>query len=150
MKRVEVLERLNPMVEGEVRNIRTTEGARVGVGADVVTLRPHRGARVIDMAPAGVKGMVSFVGLPLKLAQELSHTTFSQALSELLEQTGKYSLIVKDNRVVNIMPYGAQTAVNPESLLNTIESVISVEDYHRLTILKERTAVSLEVVGDNR
>jgi hypothetical protein len=149
MKRVEVLERLNPLVEGEVRNIRSTDGARIAVGPEVITLRPHRGARLIDMAPAGVKGMVSFVGLPLKLAQGLSHTTFSQVLSELLEHTGKYSLILKDEKVVNVIPYGAQTAVNPERLLNTIESVIPVEDYHRLTILKEKTAVSLEVVGND-
>jgi hypothetical protein len=101
------------------------------------------------MAPAGVKGMVSFVGLPLKLAGELSPNTFSQVLSELLEHTGKYSLIMKDDRVVNVVPYGAQTAVNPERLLNTIESVIPVEEYHRLTILKEKTAVSLEVVGND-
>jgi hypothetical protein len=149
MKRVEVLERLNPMVEGEVRNIRSTDGARIAVGPDVISLRPHRGARVIDMAPAGVKGMVSFVGLPLKLTKELSPNTFSQVLSELLEHNGKYSLILKDDKVVNVIPYGAQTAVNPERLLNTIESVIPVEDYHRLTILKERTSVSLEVVGEN-
>jgi hypothetical protein len=148
MKRVEVLERVGPLVEGEVRNFRNTDGARIGVGSDVITLRPHRGARLIDMAPEGVKNMVSFVGLPLKLAQGLSHNTFSQVLSELLEHTGKYSLIVKDDRVVNVIPYGAQTAVNPERLLDIIEKTIPVRDYYRLTILDKKPVVSLEIVGE--
>lgn len=148
MKRAEVLDKISPLVEGEVRNIRNTDGAKIGVGADVITLRPRRGARLIDMAPEGVKNMVSFVGLPLKLARELSHNTFSQVLSELLEHTGKYSIILKDDRVVNVIPYGAQTVVNPVRLLNTIESIIPVQDYHRLTILEKQPVVSLEIVGE--
>src|SRR4030067_389739 len=103
MNRVEVLEKLNPMVEGEIRNIKSSDGARVIVDSGTVGLRPHRGARLIDMGPEGVKSVTHFVGLPLYLARELSHTTFSQALSELLEQTGKYSLVVRDNRIVNMM-----------------------------------------------
>jgi hypothetical protein len=148
MNKVEVLERLNPMVEGEIRNIKNSDGARVIVEDGTVGLRTHRGARLIDMGPEGVKSVTHFVGLPLHLARELSHTTFSQALSELLEQTGKYSLIVKDNRVVNMMPYGAQTAVNPERLLNTIEGAIPVHDYLRLSVLKDKPVVSLEIVGE--
>jgi hypothetical protein len=148
MKRVEVLERVGPLIEGEVRNFRNTDGAKIGVGTDVITIRPHRGARLIDMAPAGVKSMVSFVGLPLKLAQGLSHNTFSQVLSELLEHTGKYSLILKDDRVVNVIPYGAQTAVNPVRLLDIIEKTIPVQDYHRLTIQDKKPVVSLEIVGE--
>ena len=149
MNRVEVLDRVGPMVQGEVRNFRETDGARVAVGAEVVSLRPHRGARVIEMAPDGVKSMVSFAGLTLRLAQQLSHQTFSILLSELMAATGKYSVIVKDDKVVNMIPYGAQTMVNPERLLNTIEKTIPVQDYHRLTILDKQSTVSLEVVGQN-
>jgi hypothetical protein len=101
------------------------------------------------MGPDGIKSVTHFVGLPLHLAKELSHSTFSQALSELLEHTGKYSLIVKDDRVVNVLPYGARTAVNPERLLNTIEVVIPVNDYLRLTILNNQPVASLEIVGDS-
>ena len=148
MKRVEVLERVGPLVEGEVRNIRESDGARVAAGADMVSLRPRRGARVVEMAPEGVKNMVSFAGLPLRLAQQLTHQTFSQLLSELMANTGKYSLIVKDDRVVNVIPYGAQTMVNPVRLLDTIEKTIPVQDYHRLTILEKQPVVSLEIVGE--
>jgi hypothetical protein len=148
MKRVEVLERVGPLVEGEVRNVRESDGARVAAGADVVSLRPRRGAKVIEMAPEGVKNMVSFVGLPLRLAQGLSRNTFSQVLSELLEHTGKYSLILKEDKVINLIPYGAQTAVNPVRLLDIIEKTIPVQDYHRLTILDKKPVVSLEIVGE--
>jgi hypothetical protein len=117
MKRVEVLERVGLLVEGEVRNVRESDGVRVVAEADVVSLRPRRGARVIEMTPDGIKNMVSFAGLPLRLAQQLSHQTFSQLLSELMANTGKYSLIVKDDRVVNVIPYGAQIMVNPVRLL---------------------------------
>jgi hypothetical protein len=147
MNKVEVLERVGPLVEGEVRNIRESDGARVVAGADVVSLRPRRHARAIELTPEGVRNMVSFAGLPLKIARELSYSTFSQLLSELMAGTGKYSLIVKDDRIVNVIPYGAQTMVNPERLLNTIEKTIPVRDYHRLTILDKQPIVSLEIVG---
>jgi hypothetical protein len=148
MKRVEVLERVGSLVEGEVRNVRESDGARVVAGADVVSLRPRRVARAIEMTPEGVKNMVSFAGLPLKIARKLSHNTFGQLLSELMAGTGKYSLIVKDDRIVNVIPYGAQTMVNPVRLLDTIEKTIPVQDYHRLTILEKRPVVSLEIVGE--
>jgi len=148
MKRVEVLERIGPLVEGEVRNIRESDGARVMAGADMVSLRPRRGTRAVEMAPEGVKNMVSFAGLSLRLARQLSHNTFSQLLSELMANTGKYSLIVKDDRVVNVIPYGAQTMVNPVRLLDAIEKTIPVRDYHRLTILDKHPVVSLEIVGE--
>jgi hypothetical protein len=76
MNRVEVLERISPLVEGEVRNIRESEGARVIVGSDVVSLRPRRGTRSVEVAPEGVKNMVNFTGLPLHLARQLSNSTF--------------------------------------------------------------------------
>ena len=148
MKRVEVLERVGPLVEGEVRNVRESDGARVIAGADIVSLRPRRGARAIEMSPEGVRNLVHFAGLPLKIARELSHNTFSQLLSELMAGTGKYSLIVNDDRVVNVIPYGAQTMVNPERLLDTIEKTIPVRDYHRLTILDKQPIVSLEIAGE--
>src|SRR4030067_708059 len=148
MKRREVVEGVGPLVEGEVRNIRESDGVRVIAGADVVSLRPRRGARAIEMVPDGVRNMVSFAGLPLKIARELSRNTFGQLLSELMANTGKYSLIVKDDRVVNVIPYGAQTMVDPVRLLDTIEKAIPVQDYHRLTILDKKPVVSLEVVGE--
>ncbi len=126
MNKVEVLERLNPMVEGEIRNIRSSDGARVLVEDGTVGLRTHRGARLIDMGPEGIKSVTHFVGLPIHLARELSHTTFSQALSELLEQTGKYSLIVKDNRVVNIMPYGVKYTLCQECLIRVYSQQIAL------------------------
>jgi hypothetical protein len=88
MNRVEVLEKLNPMVEGEIRNVKSSDGARVIVEDGTVGLRTHRGARLIDMGPEGVKSVTHFVGLPLHLARELTHATFSQALSELLGRPG--------------------------------------------------------------
>jgi hypothetical protein len=147
MNRAEVLERAGPLVEGEVRNVRESDGAKVVAGADMVSLRPRRGVRAIELTPEGVRNMVSFVGLSLKIARELSHNTFSQLLSELMANSGKYSLIVKDDRVVNIIPYSAQTMINPERLLITIEKTIPVRDYHRLTILDKSPVVSLEIVG---
>jgi hypothetical protein len=148
MNKVEVLERINPLVEGEVRNVRESEGARVIAGADVVSLRPRRGARAVEMAPEGVKNMVNFAGFPIRLARQLSNDTFGHLLSELMANTGKYSLIVKDDRIVNVIAYGAQTMVNPERLLDAIEKTIPVQDYHRLTILDKQPGVSLEIAGE--
>lgn len=147
MNRVEVLERIGPLVEGEVRHINDAQGTRVSVLGETLALRPRRHAQVVDVAPEGARSMVSFVGLPLNIAKILNPRTFGDVLGELLEHAGSYSMVVKEDKVVDIIPYGKKAVVSPERLLDVIEKALPVQYYNRVDILPNRVA-SLEIVGE--
>jgi len=147
LNRNAVLDRINPLIDGEVRTIKDTAGTRVTVTPDMVTLRPRKGANLIEVSKEGAQSMVNFVGLPLKVAKEISPNTFGLVLTELLEHTGKYSLILKEDRVTNVIPYGAQTTVRPERLLDIIEKTMKVHDYNRVLTVPDTKAATIEIVG---
>lgn len=147
MNRLEVLERVGPLVEGQVRNINDSHGARVSVAGETISLRPRRGVQVLDVAPEGAKAMVNFVGLPIGIAKSLSPRTFGEVLGELLDRAGSYSIVVKDDRLTDMIAYGQKAVVSPERLLNLIEKVVPVRDYNRVDLLPNRIA-SIEVVGE--
>ena len=147
MKREQVLEKIQPLVEGQLRDVADGTRTKVNVTPDMITLRPTRGARLVEVAPEGAKNMVSFVGLPLGVAKMLTPGTFSQVLSELLSSTGKYSLILKEERVVNLVKYGERRPVNPQRLLDIIEKIIPVQDYNQVLTIPPAVA-SIEVVGE--
>jgi len=147
LNRVEVLEKVGPLIEGQVRNVNDSAGARVSVAGEVISLRPRRGAQVIDVAPEGAKAMVNLVGLPIGIAKHLSPKTFSEVLGELLEHTGSYSMIVKEDRLTDMIPFGQKATVSPERLLTVIEKAIPVRDYNMVDLLPNRVA-SIEIVGE--
>lgn len=147
MDRVAVLERVGPLVDGQIRHINDTHGTRVSVSGDTISLRPRRGAQLLDVAPEGAKAMVNLAGMPLKMAQNLSQGTFSSVLGELLEHVGSYSMVTKDNRIVDMIPYSTRPAINTERLLDVIEKTVPLFDYNQVDILPNRV-VSIEVIGE--
>ena len=135
------------MVDGEIRQVRDPQGTRVVVTPDMISLRPRRGAQLLDVAPAGAKAIVNYAGLPLGIAKVLSPNTFGQVLSEMLEQSGSYSLVLKEGKVTDIIPFGKKTPVLPERLLTVIEKVVPAADYNRVDLLPSQVA-SIEIIGE--
>ena len=147
MNREEVLEKVSPLVEGEIRHINDSHGSRVSIIGDMMSLRPRRGAQLVDVAPEGARSIVNYTGLPLSIAKILSPKTFSELLGELLEHSGSFSMVLKEDRLVDMVPYGKKSVVSPERLLNVIEKAISVHDFNRVDILPGQV-VSIEIVGE--
>jgi hypothetical protein len=149
LNRVEVLEKVGPLVDGQIRNINDSHGARVSIAGDVMSLRPRRGAQVVDVAPEGARAMVNLVGLPVGIAKSLSPKTFGEVLGELLDRAGSYAMVVKEDRLTDIVPYGRNALVAPERLLTIIEKVVPIREYNRVDLLPNRVA-SIEVVGERQ
>jgi hypothetical protein len=145
MKRDAVLEKIAPIVEGKVRDIDNSFGARVVVTPDMVQLRPRRGAQTIEAAK---EPLMNFAGLPLHLAKALSPNTQSLILSELLEKAGSYSMVVKDDKVTAMVPFGSKHPVDPEHLLSLVEKTIPVSDY--LRVMLEGQFATVELVGETQ
>lgn len=144
MKRDEVLRKIEPICTGTVRDVPDSNGARIIVTPDMVEMRPRRGAQTVVVQD--VPQLLHFVGLPLSLQKMLHPDTFGRALSEVLEKQGRYSMVVKDDKLASIVPYGERKAVNPERLLDTVEKIIPVDSY--LRVMLEGQMATIEVVGD--
>ncbi len=149
MNRVEVLERMEPILGTQVRNIDHNPKTRITVTPDMVTLRPGGGQHHLELTKEGVKSMAGFVGLPWNLAARLRPETFGTVATELLGRKNRYSLMLRDGAVTAIAKPTELHSLNPARVLTAIEGGIKGVEYHRALIL-ENFVVSLEIVGERR
>ncbi len=149
MNRVEVLEKMEPALNTQVREIDHTPRTRVAITPEVVTFRPGGGQRTLEMTEEGVQSLANFVGLPWNIAANLHPSTFGNVATELLDRKHAYSLVVKDQRVSAVVKRGHYHTVNPERALQAIEQGVPGIEFHRVLIL-DNLVVNLEVVGEKR
>ncbi len=147
LTRTQVLEQLTPFNDLELRNVRDSSTGRVLVDTGRIAIRPSKGARSIAVADEGAASMLKVLGLPLGLSKALSSATFSDVLSEMLAKKGSYSLVVKDDTVVDIAPYHELPTLKPERVLDVTEKAMPVQGYNR-TFSPSRQSVALEVIGE--
>ena len=149
MNRDEVLQKMEPLMNIQVREVEHNPRTRVVVTPDMVTFRPGGGARTLEMTKEGVQSLANFAGLPWNIAAKLRPNTFSDVSSQLLEHKRRYSLLVKDGAVTKVIPRGEYRTINPERALRSIEAGVPGIDYHRV-MMPDATTVALEVVGEKR
>ncbi len=149
MNKVEVLEKMEPVLNTQVREITHNPRTRVVVTPDMITFRPGGGQRTLEMTETGVQSLANFIGLPWQLAAKLRPGTFGEVSSELLESKRQYSLVVKDQRVTAVVKRGHYHTINPERALKAIEDGVPGIEFHQVHILDD-LVVSLDVVGEKR
>lgn len=149
MDRTEVLERMAPIVNTQVREVEHNPRTRVIVSPEMITFRPGGGARTLEMTKDGVQSLSSFIGLPWNVATKLRPETFGTVSTELLRRKGRYSLVLKDGAVVSLTKPQEYHMVNAERALRAIESGVPNIEFHRVLLLDD-FVVSLEVVGERR
>jgi len=111
-----------------------------------VMIRPGSGGALIPLSENGVKALANFVGMPMKLCQELSPDLFGRVATELLARKERYNLLLDNDEVQNFGDYRGIRNLPVERVLRAIERAIPRCDYHRVSILGQHT-VTLEIVG---
>jgi len=149
LNRVEVLERMEPLTNTQVRTIDHNPRTRVVVTPDMVTFRPGGGQHHLQMTIPGVQSMTKFIGLPDSIAGKLQPETFGNVATELLNRKNRYALVTKDGEVTGVAKPQEYHTLNPERVLRSVEQGIRGIEFHRVLIL-ENFVVSLEVVGERR
>ena len=149
MDRTEVLERLEPVTDTQIRTVNHDDRTRIEVTPEMVTIRPNRGTRTLEMTEGAVLSMGTFLGLPPALAAKLRPETFGAVATELLGQKRQYALVIKENAVTQVTKRGHFNAVNPERVLKQIEAAIPNVEWHRVLILDDLVA-SIEMLGESR
>lgn len=149
MNRTQVLEKIQPILDLDVRNIEHTPRTRVMVAPGAVVLRPGDGRRHLELSEGGVKSMAKFAGFPEGLAKNLSPDTFGRVATELLEHSQPYGVCLKEGMVVSFGKLMSRRQLDPERVLKTVEQSIKFEDYNSALLLPDY-AVSLDIVGGRR
>jgi len=119
----------------------------VVVEPDQVLIRPGSGGQLIPMSENGVKALTSFVGMPQKLGQQLSPDLFGRVATELLGRKERYNLLLNDDHVTDFGDHRGVKNLPVERVLSTIERAIPHCDYHRVSVMGNNCAASLEIVG---
>jgi hypothetical protein len=149
LTREAILEKLEPFNRTNIRHVPDSSDSRVVIDENTVVIRPTRGARGIEVdTREGLPNTLKVVGLPIDLAAKLSPGTFAACLSELLRKREHYDMVVRGDKVVDLVPFKAERGtLQAERLLNAIEHQIPVQGYNRLLILDDQM-LQLEVVGE--
>ena len=145
MNRVQVMERLQPLLNVQVRDVQNPEFSRVASSEDTLILRPSRG-RSYPIAKEGIESLLRFTGVPEHLGKHLRLPTLEKVFTETIQTKGAYQVIMKDGTVVDIIPGTERQAVPPERALEVIEQAIPDVDFHRVLELPHFTT-AIEVVG---
>ncbi|MBA7679769.1 hypothetical protein ES703_88073 [subsurface metagenome] len=124
MNRVEVLERMEPILNTQVRTMEHNPRTRVTVTPEMVTLRPGGGQRHLEMTTGGVQSLANFVGLPWNLAAKLRPETFGTVATELLGRQNRYALMIKEGAITAVAKPTEFRSLNPNRVLTAIEGGI--------------------------
>lgn len=149
MNTEQVLQRLEPIRNTQVREVEHNPRTRVLVEPQRVAFRPGSGGHLMEMTPGGVMSMTKLIGLNEAVVQKLRPNTFGDVATQLLGHRRKYSLVVKDGAITSVVRNGEFHTVNPERLMRTIDQAIPQAEFHRVLILDDLVA-SLEVIGERR
>ncbi len=149
MNRVEVIERMEPALNTQVKEIDHNPKTRVVVTPEMVTFKPGGGQHSLEMTESGVQGLAKFVGLPWNIASQLHPASFGAVANDLLERKQRYSLVVKDQRVTGVVKRGHYHTINPERALRAVEAGVPGIEFHRVMILDD-LVVNIEVIGEKR
>ncbi len=146
MDRVQVLEKMQPILNLDVRPVDHLPATRVNVTPEMVIFRPGRGGRTMEVEQEGLRSLAQFVDFPMGFNKKLSPDTFGRVATELLAHKQRYDITTKEGRIVAFQHTIEHRNLNPERVLKNIEGGIRGEvNYHRVT-LQDHT-VRLEIIG---
>lgn len=145
MQRVEVMERMAPILDLDLRTVHHSPNTRVLSGEEGMGIRTSRSTALVPITREGGKSMATFAGFPEPFINRLTSDTFGRVATELLSQKGEYSLVMKGGQVIAFAKPGEHRRIQPERALGAIERGIPHADYHKVHVMAE--AVRLEIVG---
>lgn len=146
MNRDQVLEKIEPLTQMEVKEITHNPRTKVAVTPDMIVLRPGDGRHTLDLAEEGVRSMSSYAGIPPSLAQQVSPDLFGRLATELLGRKNRYSVIVDHGRVMKFCRPQEYRTVSPQRVLSTIERQIPDVEYNR-ALITDINSIFIEVAG---
>lgn len=144
----QVMEKLAPVASVTAKKVERDPSTRIIVTPDMVTMRPGRGKRLLEVEKTSVKDLFQFLHTPPDMMGKLHPDTTSRVVNDLMGKHERFDLLMRDGKIIGFR--GATNhsdhAMNPERVMETISKVIEKPDYNRVMV-SDNQNVSLEIVG---
>ncbi|MDD4986785.1 MAG: hypothetical protein PHQ43_13615, partial [Dehalococcoidales bacterium] len=148
MNRDQVMTKMGDLVDAEVRHIEHDPNTRLEISGDEVAFRPGSHAKRIEVAETGLPRVIKFAGLAEDMSKKLTPRTLQTATNELLEEKGRYDLVMHDGKIVDVVtPSRVRHPVKATRVLDLVEAIMPGSEYNRALVIPDQHSVSLEVVG---
>lgn len=148
MKANEVLGQLGPVASIQSKRVDRDPATRITVTPDMVTMRPGKGKRLLEVEKDGVKDLFKFLHMPPDMSGKIQPDTCSRVANDLIAHFEQFDILMRDGKVVGIRSATQHNghSMAPERVLDTIDRVIDKPEYNRV-IIGESQSVALEIVG---
>lgn len=148
MKANEVMEKLAPVASVTAKKVERDPSTRIVVTPDMVTMRPGRGKRLLEVEKDNVKDLFRFLHVPPEMMGKLQPDTTGRVANELMGKHDHFDLLMRDGKIIGFRSdtNHSDHALNPERVLETIGKVIEKPDYNRV-LVSDNQNISLEIVG---
>lgn len=147
MKKVEVMERISPLMGLNFREVKHESHTRVQVGVEDVVFRPGNGGHSLSLSDVGRTGLAKFAGFNEGYFNTLSNETLGRVATELLLRKEQYGILIRDGQIVDFTAPKRYHNVPAEKVLNVVEKAIPDVEYSRALV--DRQEIHLEVVGQD-
>ncbi len=145
MKANDVLEQLADVRRVQAKVIDREPATKIVVTPDMVTMRPGKGKRLLEVEREGVKDLFQFLHMPPDMVSKINPGTCGQVANDLLGHKERFELLMRDGKVIGFRSPHSGHSMSPERVLESIEKVVEKPDYHKVTI--DGQNVNLEIVG---
>lgn len=108
-----------------------------------VSIRPSKGARLAEVTPEALPGLLRQARIPKALAERISPGTFAAVASETLQHC---TLLWRGNQVVDVAAPGHYQYIDPGRVAATIERVMPNVDVARALAMPDH-AIRLDTVS---
>jgi len=149
LTRDQVMERIDPLMNLNVREVTHSPRTRVIVRPEGVILRPGGGGHTIEMAEDGVRSMAKYVGIPDNLPARLNPDTFGKVATELLERKERYSVLTNGGQIVSFHKPGQYRATSPQKVFSILEDVLGEDTIYSRAMVIRDSAIYIEAAAAN-
>ncbi|MDD2730808.1 MAG: hypothetical protein PHW33_01645 [Candidatus Portnoybacteria bacterium] len=145
MKANEVLDHLKDVRSVTAKVVEREPATKIVVTPDMVTMRPGKGKRLLEVGKEGVKDLFQFLHMPPDMVGKIMPGTCGQVANDLLGHKERFELLMKDGKIIGFRAPHAGHSMSPERVLESIEKVVEKPDYHKVAV--DGQNVNLEIVG---
>ena len=145
MKANEVLDHLKDVRSVTAKVVEREPATKIVVTPDMVTMRPGKGKRLLEVGKEGVKDLFQFLHMPPDMVGKIMPGTCGQVANDLLGHKERVELLMKDGKIIGFRAPHAGHSMSPERVLESIEKVVEKPDYHKVAV--DGQNVNLEIVG---
>lgn len=149
MDRTQVLERLEPMTQLKGRVVEGDFKISYSQPDGTFAVRPGKSCKTQLVEPSSIESLLRFAGVGADLSKRLTMTSLGNVVDESIRarEQGAFSILSRDNTVVDIGPASEFKTIAPERVLKKIEAGIREDvQYHNVLMLPNHT-VRIETLG---